>query len=262
MDILLHTIALEPARWTPKRVSQSLLDLLPAIAAHGFTQVEIYEPHLADPGQWEQIKALLDEHRLTPVVLSSYTDFASLSDEAAAEAFSRLEDLINFFEFRAIRLFPGPKVDPDNAEAVAAFIEKLRAVATRLPAIQILLETHDGSIADNSRRIIEVVEALALPNVGLLFQPTVFDDTKAQAQFDVQRPLIRHVHLQNRKPVQGFELLEKGTVRWERILKNLPPHTRATIEFVPRGICPEAEFDLAAVLREAQSEKAWVESLL
>ncbi|CAN5796712.1 hypothetical protein BH09VER1_BH09VER1_19630 [soil metagenome] len=264
MDLLLHTICLEPARWTPQRVSQSLPDLIPGIAAAGFTQVEIYEPHLADPGQWEETKASLESHGITPLILSSYADFGpnGLSDAAAAEAFIRIGELVRFFDLRAVRLFPAPRVDPDDATSIAAFVERTRDIAARMPATQFLLETHDGSIADHPQRIVEVVKSIALPNVGLLFQPTVFDDARAQAQFDLQRPFIRHVHLQNRKPVEGFELLEKGTVRWERILRNLLPGTAASLEFVPRGICPEADFQLAAVLKEAESERKWVESIL
>lgn len=264
MNLLLHTICLEPARWTPKRVSQSLPDLIPGIAAAGFTEIEIYEPHLADPGQWEESKAALESHGIAPLILSSYADFGphGLSDSAAAEAFSRIEEIIRFFDLRAVRLFPGPKVDPENQTHVRAFIERLRSVAERLPATTILLETHDGSIADNPGTIVEVVQFLDLPNVGLLYQPTVFENDRAQLQFDLQLPYIRHVHLQNRKPDLSFELLEKGTVRWERILKNLPPHASASLEFVPRGICPEAEFNLPAVLQEAESERKWVESIL
>lgn len=261
MELLLHTICLEPARWTPKRVSRPLLDLLPPIAAAGFSQVEIYEPHLADPGQWEAIKGALEEHNLSARILSSYADFGpnGLTDEGAAEAFSRIEELIRFFEFRSLRLFPAPKVHPADRAAVKAFTERLRDVATRLPHTEILLETHDGSIADEPARIVEVVRALDLPNVGLLYQPTIFEDAQAVAQFETQRDLIRHVHLQNRRAEGGFALLGEGTVHWARILQNLPAGANASFEFVPRGICPEPEFDLAAVLKEVEAERLWAE---
>jgi hypothetical protein len=56
--------------------------------------------------------------------------------------------------------------------------------------------------------------------------------------------------------------MEKGTVRVDHILRKVPHGVAATIEFVPRGICSEEEFDLAAVLEEAKAERQWVEKIL
>ena len=262
MEILLHTIALEPARWTPRRVSQSLPTLLPRIAQAGFRSVEIYEPHLREENLRPAILATLQECGLAPVILSSYADIAGVSTDDLHATVSGLEETIRFFGFRKLRLFAGPKIAPDDAAAVAHFVDRLGLFASRLPETEILLETHDGSIADDPQKIIDVVRELAAPNVGLLFQPTAFNAEKALEQFALQKPLVRHVHLQNRKPDGGFETLENGVTPWGRILRDLPAGVAATLEFVPLGICPEEAFRLDEVLDQVKAEKAFVERLL
>lgn len=262
MEVFFHTIALEPARWTPQRVSQSLTTLLPRIARAGFRTVEIYEPHLREEALRPAIRESLEKNALKPEILSSYLDIATLAAGDLAPAVSSLEETVRYFGFRKLRLFPGPKISPADTAAVAGFAARLALVAARLEGIEILLETHDGSIADDPSRIVAVVKDLALPNVGLLFQPTAFDGEKALAQWAIQKDFIRHIHLQNRTPAGGFETLEKGVTPWNRILRDVSPGVSASLEFVPAGICPEEAFDLDAVLAQAVAEKAFVEKIL
>lgn len=261
MEILLHTIALEPARWTPKRVSQSLTALLPRIARAGFRKVEIYEPHLSDHAQRPAIREALKENALTPEILSSYLNLVEPPDGDLSAAVAALEETLQFFDIRKVRLFPGMKISPFDAPAVEAFAGHLARVAARLEGIEILLETHDHSIADDPGRIVELVESLALPNVGLLFQPTGLDAERTCAQFALQKKFIRHIHLQNRTADRGFATLAEGVTPWSRILRDAPPGVSATLEFVPAGICPEEEFDLDRVIAQATAEKAFVDTL-
>lgn len=258
MQIHFHTIALEPARWTPKRVSQKLTDLLPRIAEAEFRTIEVFEPHLREEGEWVEIRETMRGSGLDPVILSSYVDIAGLPEAELPGAVDALERTMEFFGFAKARIFPGPRIAPADAEGVARFTQRLAALAERLRGYEILLETHDGSIADDPARIVAVVKDLAAPNVGLLFQPTVFDPEATQAQFDLQRELIRHVHLQNRKLTgREFETLEAGITRWEKILPRVLPGANATLEFVPLGIVPEDKFDMAAALEQARGESRY-----
>ncbi len=260
MDPLLHTIALEPARWTPRKVSQSLPALLPGISAAGFSRIEVYEPHLRDRALWPAIRDALQATGLEPVILSSYVKIADLAAEDLPAAIAELDGTVREFGFRKLRVFPGSGVDPTDEAGVDRFARRLAVLAERLSGIEILLETHDGSIADDPQRIVDVVTRLGAPNVGLLFQPTLFEAEKSLAQLAIQKPFIRHVHLQNRDENRKFVPLADGVVPWRDILAELPG-VDGTIEFVPRGICPEEHFDLATVLQEAASEKAFVSSL-
>lgn len=262
MEIFFHTIALEPARWTPRKVSQTLSDLLPKIADSGFRKVEIFEPHLRETAQWPAIREKLKECALEPVILSSYIDLAGLPEAEIPAAIASLEEALGYFAFPTVRIFPGPRVSPDDKEAVAGFTERLGRFASRFPKLQILLETHDLSIADDPDRIVAVVKDVGAANVGLLFQPTIFDGKAELEQFARQRDCIRHVHLQNRKPDRGFDTLENGVTPWAEILKDLPYGVNASLEFVPSGICPEEQFDADIVLAQARQERDYVRSIL
>ena len=257
MHILFHTIAVEPERWTPQRVSQKLAELIPRIAGKGFKRLEIYEPHLTE-GDEEEIRGLLAEHELEAVVLSSYLQVApEKTDDAkfAAEK-SALVERVKRFGFRKVRLFPGSGVSPTDEAATRIVAERVSQIAKELPEVGILLETHDGSIADDAETIVALVKRMNLPNVGLLWQPTVFEAEAALKQFAVQKELIRHVHLQNRNPDGSFSTLHAGVVPWEKILPQLD--VDFTLEFVPSGICAVEKFDLETSLNEAVMEAEYV----
>lgn len=261
MEIFFHTIALEPARWTPRRVSQSLPDLLPKIARSGFQKVEIFEPHLREIAQRPAIKEALRECALEPVILSSYIDLAGLSEADLPGAVDALEETLREFAFPTMRLFPGPGISPTDEEAIARFTGRLAKVVERLSGTEILLETHDHAIADEPSRLLKLVQDLGAPNLGLLFQPTIFDGKAELEQFALQRDFIRHVHLQNRKPDRSFETLEKGVTPWATIFRELPAGVNASLEFVPAGICQEDQFNLEAVLAQCRQERDYAKSI-
>lgn len=260
MNILLHTIALEPARWTPQRVSKPLTDLIAQIAEKtSFTQLEIFEPHLTFASDHEAIRVTLARHKLQPVVLSTYLDIVRLpADEVARETAALLER-VRFFGFQKVRLFPGPGIAPDDARKAGEFTERLVQLASSAPDIEFLLETHDGSLADDPERVVRVVESTGCENIGLLWQSTFFETEQALRQFEIQKPFIRYIHLQNRTPDKGFTTLESGIVPWPKILADV--QADASLEFAPSGICPIEQFDLDCTLSEAESEANYARSL-
>jgi sugar phosphate isomerase/epimerase len=258
VEVFLHTIALEPARWTPKKVSQNLSVLLPRIAGAGFRTVEVFEPHLGGEAGWPEIRNLLRECGLKPAILSSYVNLLTLSEEELPRAADTLEKTLRFFAFSKVRIFPGPRISPSDDAAVTTFTRRLSWLAGRLEGMEILLETHDLSIADDPDRIVRVVRDIGAPQVGLLFQPTVFDGKSELLQFARQKEFVRHVHLQNRDSAMRFVPLAEGVTPWKAILRDLPAGVNASLEFVPAGICPEEQFDLEAVLAQVKSEAAFV----
>ena len=262
MDILLHTIALEPARWSPQRVSQKLSGLIPKIAAAGFGSLEIFEPHLAMDAMEESLPELLDANALAPVVLSSYLQVApQLSDDAAfASAKKDLAARVRRFGFRKVRIFPGGGVSPQDKAATGIVADRVSQIADGLPGVEILLETHDGSIADEPEAMVALIGQIGRANVGLLYQPTLFKAEPSLRQIAVQKHLIRHVHLQNRHPDQTFNTLKDGVVPWDKILPQL--NVDVSVEFVPGAICPVEQFDLEKSLAEALSEAAYARSLI
>ncbi len=263
MDLFFHTIALEPARWTPQRTSRDLAGILPPVASAGFHRIEVFEPHLTDTTVSPEIRDAFRSLDLSPEILSSYLNL-NPAETTTAQVDAKVEvirERIDFYGFRRVRVFPGPGMKPNDRPAIAAFIGRLERLVASLPGTEILLETHDGSLADDPETITEIVRELKAPSVGLLYQPTFFEPERALRQFAIQQPFIRHIHLQNRHPDLSFALLREGVIPWERIIPKLDASVTVTLEFVPAGICPVEKFDLAATLLEAQSEAAYVRGL-
>lgn len=257
MSILLHTIALEPARWTARRVSQRLTDLVPKMAAAGFWQIEIFEPHLAAESA-RDILGRLSAHEVEPVVLSSYLDLAQLAEEAVAPAIASVRARMDEFGFRKIRLFPGPKIAPDDGERVALFTKRLFRLAECLAPREVLLETHDGSIADDPAALLKIIDFYPGTNVGLLYQPTVFRAEEAWAQFKQQQAQVRHLHLQDRDAGRKVVFPGEGVLPWPRMLEAFAGDV--TIEFLPGGMKSEESFNLDETLQEACRAREFVEA--
>ncbi|MBE2203778.1 MAG: sugar phosphate isomerase/epimerase [Chthoniobacterales bacterium] len=265
MKILLHTIALEPARWLPQRVTRPLVELLPHIAKAGFRELEVFEPHLTADVESQEIRGALEQYELLPVILSSYLNLnpAATSDAELEEKLGELAGRVAFYGFKKVRLFPGSKMDPADREGVEIFQDRVRRVAARMADGEVLLETHDGSLADDPAIMVRIVQNLALPNVGLLFQPTNFLSRESiLAQFRLQRPFIRHLHLQSRMADLSMARLGEGLVPWPEIFSGLSGSVDATLEFVPAGICPPESFDLSATIQQAAAEAAHVRTLI
>ncbi len=264
MNILLHTIALEPARWTPQRVSRPLSEILPTIAGAGFYKLEVFEPHLALLPDEIALVPLFNRLHLVPMVLSSYLDLSPHLNPDASFA-AQADDLlarVDRFGFRKVRLFPGRSPTPEQTAATVQRIgERLRDLAGRRSEVEFLLETHDGSLADDPACAVALVEASGAANVGLLWQPTVFEPAAARAQWEFQKPHVRHVHLQNRTPDGKFCRLDAGVISWGEILGSIGYEVDVSLEFVPSGICAVEEFDLTTSVQEAVEEFGFVVKL-
>lgn len=264
MNILFHTIAVEPARWTPQRVARPLVELLPHIAKAGFRELEIFEPHLGADTISSEIKDGFVKSDLTPVILSSYLNLnpAETSDADLDVKIQQLAERIRYYGFTKLRLFPGSKMNPADEAGVEVFKRRARRLVSQVPDVEVLLETHDSSLADDPKVIVGMIKDLALEKVGLLFQATFFEEKDSiLKQFQIEKPYIRHVHLQNRMPDLSFVGMKEGVIPWPEILTELKDGVDATLEFVPVGVCGVDQFDLDATLQQARVEADYVRSI-
>jgi sugar phosphate isomerase/epimerase len=204
---------------------------------------------------------------IDPVILSSYipTSPAQATEAAFQEAACQLQKRVQRFGFQKVRLFPGSGIKPEDNNAIAIVARRIAELAASMPSIDFLLETHDGSIADDPHRLIELLQSIVKPNIGLLYQPTVFESAFALSQLEIQRPWIRHLHLQNRATTDAgrFVRLGEGSIPWKTILAAVDRSTiGATLEFVPSAIGPIERFQFDLSLNEAISETSWVHAML
>src|SRR5215210_1938661 len=128
MNILFHTIAVEPARWTPQRISRPLVELLPHIATSGFHDLEIFEPHLTAETISAEIRDGLAQCGLRPVVLSSYLNLnpAQTSDGVVDAKLDQIAERITYYGFKKLRLFPGPAMNPVDDASIKVFTTRLQ----------------------------------------------------------------------------------------------------------------------------------------
>jgi sugar phosphate isomerase/epimerase len=265
VKILFHTIAIEPARWTSERVSRPLTELLGPVAQAGFRELEIYEPHLGAKATSSDILEAFRANRQQPVILSSYLNLnPAITTDAEVQEWSEvMAQRVEFYGFGKVRLFAGSGLKADDHAGVAEFIQRVQSLADRLTGTEILLETHDGSLADDPHALVAAIKKIARPNVGLLFQPTFFTDRPATLeQYRLQRPHIRHLHLQNRNPDLSFAPMESGIVPWRELFALGAGESDATLEFVPAAICSPADFDLQASLAQAVAELTAIGKML
>lgn len=263
MQILLHTIALEPARDLPQCVARPLVELLPAIAGAGFPKLEIYEPHLMLAPDERALRDAFAEFHLTPVVLSAGLDLTA--DRATEEAWTvqahGLFARVDAYGFQKVRLSPGRTLPADDSraafDAVAALAaERLCWLAERRPQVEWLLDTHPGSLAEQPALFARWVREIERPNVGLVWRPTVWDADAARAQFAVQAPYVRLFHLLNRaaSDLTEFSALRDGVIPWREFLEATQPGVDVSIAFVPSSVPDPERFDMTAALQEAVAE--------
>ena len=237
MNILLHTIALEPARQTPQKISRPLAELLPTIAGAGFYKLEVFEPHLALLPDEPAMVSLFAHHHLVPVVLDSSLELSPhLNPDGAFQA--QAEDLltrVDRFGFGKVRLSPGKSPSLEHIPAVVGQVaERLHFLATQRPRVEFLLETHDDSLADDPGCVVTLVEAVAAPNVGLLWRPTVFEASAAKSQWEAQAPFVRHFHLQNRT-ADGHEVAAGGDALGGHVVPDRCDHRVRAERDLPGG---------------------------
>lgn len=131
MELLLHTIALEPARWTPRRASRDLAELVPGIAGIGVRRLEVYSPHVEMADDWSRLREAFRTHGVEPVILSSYLnlDPEKTSDAVFVEELARTVEALDFFGFHKLRMFPGFGINPDDAEGRRGILSRLRILS-------------------------------------------------------------------------------------------------------------------------------------
>ena len=235
--------------------------MLPAISAAGFYKLEVFEPHVALAPDPDALADAFAAAHLSPMVLSSYLEMnpANISDDLFAAKADEVLARVDRFGFQKVRLFPAREPNlsrtDETADRVAA---RLKHLASARPGTEFLLETHDGSLADDPARVLRVLESCGEPNVGLIWQPTVFQVEAARQQFAVQQHAIRHFHLQNRTSADRFTTLEAGIIPWKEFLSAGYFGADVTIEFLPAGLCAVEEFDLTTTLQQAVQEFDYV----
>ena len=132
-----------------------------------------------------------------------------------------------------VRVFPGGEpghdavmADPRRAfETSVSGMQRLATLAVDL-SITLLIENHPFSIAGSAEQTVRIVEAIARPNVRILYEPSNLlvyagrDDH--HHGFDIQKSWIHHVHIKDhvRKPDTTYDAAVpgRGIMPWPDIV--------------------------------------------
>ena len=234
MQILLNTILIEPNRRAPdKTPRRPLSEHLPTFQRAGFQALEIWQYHVStlDARGLANLSTHLNACALRPVVLGAYPSL-HLDGPEGNEAMVQLGRTVAYashLKSEIFKIFPGRVASQQlDAAARARSVKQLRQLAQQLAerSMHLTLETHGNTLCDTQQSTLQLFDELGTcDNVGICFQPYIEHDTDAAIQmYDVLRPYIRHVHLQNRRRVDGsITRLEEGDwLDYRRLL----PHIR------------------------------------
>ena len=273
MEILLNTIALEPNRWTERKIPYFRVEeLLEPIAAAGFHSLEIWQPHLTTlrPDEVQRLKARADEAGISVPILGMYPIFHLEGQEREEELarWDQMFGLADVFGAHVLKIMPGrtpsAEMTPQVWDRSVAFVQEVLRRSEEQGTI-IPCETHAGTVADDPDTLLRFLEAVGSDRLKVCWQPFDFGSTrKAIELYDKLAPRVVHLHLQGRKG-REMELLEESDIDYREVLA----HVFASgfdgclsIEFVRDCVVESPEqFDLEAVLENAQRDRRFVESV-
>jgi len=189
------------------------------LAQIGYQKVESKDQRIRDFGA-DKLEAILTEYHLSMIQINTY--FNVVQGRAAIEKSLALnQEMIGYakrFKAPFIRVFTGPlgngSIGTDNAtpDIWKEATDALRLICKEgdQSGIAYAVETHHGTLAENSTGILKLLEMTDCPNfhvnlqIPLKGEPDVYDSTRLLA------PYVRHAHLNNYDTEGHFTHLSDG----------------------------------------------------
>lgn len=167
---------------------------------------------------------------------SYYQDFTPPARDDVIRNLKRVIDIASMLECKCIRVYGGgePKNNQDLwfndfwTYTVTGIREVAQYAAPK--GVNIVLETHIGSLTMSARDTIHLIDDINMNNVGMLFDYAWVELAGAEIGADAVRKAaryIRHIHikdwkLESRIPLKKSScLMGEGTVNWPEVLTTL-----------------------------------------
>lgn len=274
MQVLLNTIALEPNRWTEKKIPHfKLVDLLDAVVKAGFRQIEVWQNHVAtlDPDESKRLKERADAMDVSFPVLGMYPIFHLEGAEREEELgqWDAMFDAAEMFGADLLKIMPGrtpsAEMTPEVWDRSVAFVLEVLQRSEDRGTI-IACETHAGTVADDPDVLLRFLEAVDSPRLKVCWQPFDFQSTEAAiALYDKLAPWIVQLHLQGSSG-GDHDLLETSDIDYRTVLGHMVKSGfdgYTSIEFVRDCVTETPEqFDLSKVLANAALDREFVLSVM
>lgn len=278
MEILINTIALEPNRWTAKKIPHfSLKDLMQPIKDAGFEDVEVWQHHLTHTNIddirdiWKQADRMGLRFRVVGVYPVLHLD----GEEALREERAQMDVIEKAVILGAplMKIFAGTirgaEITPQQRLLTAEHLKDWQIVAKE-NGLTICIELHGNTLFDP----VEVGEAFLAEypglDIGICYQPYDFTDTAAAVALAERfRGKIMHVHLQGRRRTADggmeFCLLEEAEIDYRQLLPVILEGNEAVscgIEFVKGCTAPAEHFQVDLVLENAVRDAEFIRSIV
>jgi len=271
--IILNTIALEPNRWTADKVPYfRLIDLLPAIARHGFEALEIWQYHVdrLSESELDDLRSAMESLGIEAPVLGIYPRLDLDEDQRRNELsnIERLLDTAQFLGAGTVKMFVGAvasgRLDTKGTDRSIAFLEEMSNLASERD-IRLTGETHANTLFDTVASTLRTLERLDATHFGVCFQPYDANLPGAMGAFTALRERIWHLHFQGRKD-GAISLLEEADLdygSYTRFVAESGFEGNLCIEFVKDCVVASPELlDVERVLANAVEDRQFVETHL
>lgn len=273
MEVVLNSIALEPNRWTEKKIPHfKLVDLLEAIVEAGFRSTEVWQHHLTTlgPDEVQSLKDRAKELGVSVAIIGMYPAFHLEGPEREAEL-SRWDSLFGLadeFGARMLKVMPGrtpsAEMTPEVWDRSVGFVREVLARSEERGTI-IPFETHAGTVADDPDVLLRFLDAAGSDRLKVCWQPFEFGSTERAIElYDKLAPHVVHLHLQGSSE-RGMDLLQHSDIDYRAVLSHIFASGfdgYMSIEFVRDCVVDRPEdFDLATVLANAQRDRRFIESV-
>jgi L-ribulose-5-phosphate 3-epimerase len=167
--------------------------------------------------------------------LTSYQRGINSADSAVRrsqiDGLKRCVEMAARLKAHSVRIWAGDQPsEPEWESSFQRLVDAVRELGEFAASmgVQLSVENHMGSMALTSRDTVRIVEAVRLPNVGILYDPAnlfVDGETDWAAAYERQRPHIQYVHAKNVRVLALYKhlptLLDEGVVPWADLLKRL-----------------------------------------
>ncbi|EEF80251.1 sugar phosphate isomerase/epimerase family protein [Methylophaga thiooxydans] len=180
----------------------SISDIAQWAQRHQFQGIELWGVHATNLEAQPQFNASwLAEQQLKVSMISDYLSVTG-SAQAALDKVDKLGELAFRWGCKKIRTFAGHKpsqaITPDEHHAIA---ERLYLLAERCAqnGVNLVLETHPNTLADNTHATLQLLKAVDHPALAVNFDVLHLWEAGEQPHIAWQqlKPYIQHIHLKN-----------------------------------------------------------------
>lgn len=180
-----------------------LPEIIPGVSGLGYDAIEIWVNHIKKP-LLPRIKEALERVALPVSMISPYFDFTS-SPQTSKRSLKHAEEVIGWADHLGaplIRAFTGltgsAKATGAQKKACVAALKETAAMA-KDANITIALETHPATLTDNIEATLDLLAAVAAPNVKLNLDIYHFWEIYHDPLLVLEKlfPQVVHVHAKN-----------------------------------------------------------------